>query len=59
LFNDLRPFMSAQDLPDLETSLTGINGMLFNLFGAAFDIALGFVGGLIGNTIFGSRRAAA
>jgi hypothetical protein len=56
LFNDLQPFMSAQDL---EVSLTGINGMLFNLFGVAFDIALGFVGGLIGSAIFGTRRATA
>lgn len=59
LLNEVRPFMSAQDLPDLETALTGIGGMLFNLVGVAIDIAFGFVGGLIGGAIFGPRRAAA
>ncbi len=57
LLNELRPFMSAQDLPDLETSLTGVGGLLFNLIGVAVDIAFGFIGGLIGGAIFGARRA--
>jgi len=57
LLNGLRSILPVQDWPDVEPALTGINGMLFNLFGAAFDIALGFVGGLVGNAIFGSRRA--
>jgi hypothetical protein len=56
LLNEVRPFMSAQDLPDLETALTGVGGMLFNLVGVVVDIAFGLVGGLIGAAIFGSRR---
>jgi hypothetical protein len=59
LFNELRPFMSAQDLPDLETALTGIGGMLFNLIGVVIDIAFGFLGGLVSGGIFGARRAIA
>lgn len=59
LMNDLRPFMSAQDLPDLETALTGAGGLLFNLFGVAFDLVFGFLGGLVGGAIFGTRRATA
>jgi len=59
LLNGLRSILPVQDWPDVEPALTGINGMLFNLFGAAFDIALGFVGGLVGNAIFGSRQATA
>jgi len=59
LLNELRPFMSAQDVPDLETALTGVGGMLFNLIGVAVDIAFGFLGGLIGGGIFGARRVTA
>lgn len=59
LLNELRPFLSAQDLPDLETTLTGAGGLLFNLVGVVFDIAFGFVGGLIGGAIFGARRVTA
>jgi len=59
LLNELRPFMSAQDLPDLETALAGVGGMLFNLIGVAVDIAFGFLGGLIGGGIFGARRVTA
>lgn len=59
IFNDLRPFMSAQDLPDLETALTGVGGMMFNLAGMVIDVAFGFIGGLIGGAIFGPRRATA
>jgi hypothetical protein len=59
LLNELRPFMSAQDLPDLETALTGMGGMLFNLVGVAIDIVFGFIGGLIGGAIFGPRRVTA
>jgi hypothetical protein len=57
LLSDLRPFVSAQDLPDLETTLSGVGGMLFNLVGGLIDIAFGFLGGLIGGKIFASRRA--
>jgi hypothetical protein len=59
LLNALRPFMSAQDLPDLETTLTGAGGLLFNLIGVAIDVTFGFIGGLIGGAIFGARRAMA
>ena len=59
ILNEMRPFMSAQDLPDLENTLTGVGGILFNLIGAAFDIVFGVLGGLIGGALFGARRAAA
>lgn len=59
LLNDLQPFMSAQDLPDLETALTGVGGILFNLVGGLIDIVFGFLGGLIGGAIFGPRRVTA
>jgi hypothetical protein len=59
LVNELRPFMSAQDLPDLETALTGVGGMLFNLVGVVIDVVFGFIGGLIGGGIFGPRRVTA
>jgi len=57
LLSNVRPFMSAQDLSDLETALTGIGGLLFNLVAVAIDVAFGFLGGLIGGAIFGPRRA--
>lgn len=59
VLNELRPFLSAQDLPDIETALSGMGGMMFNLIGAAIDIAFGFLGGLIGGAVFGTRRATA
>jgi hypothetical protein len=59
LLNELQPFMPAQDWSDLETALTGIGGLLFNLVGATIDVAFGFIGGLIGGAIFGPRRVTA
>jgi hypothetical protein len=59
LLNELQPFMSAQDWSDLETALTGIGGLLFNLVGVAIDVAFGFIGGLIGGAVFGPRRVTA
>lgn len=59
LFSQLRPFMSAQDLPDVETALAGVGGMLFNLIGVVIDMVFGFLGGLVGGAIFGARRATA
>ena len=59
LLKEIAPFMSGQDLTNLETTLTGVGGMLFNLFGVAVDVILGLLGGLIGGAIFGSRRAIA
>src|SRR5512133_1392391 len=55
LLNDVRPFMSGQDWANLETSLTGIGGMMFNLFGVVVDIVFGLVGGSIGGALFGLR----
>ena len=57
VLQDLRPFMSAQDLPGVETALTGVGGIVFNLFGMLIDLAFGFVGGLIGGAMFVARRA--
>jgi hypothetical protein len=59
LLKDVQPFVSAQDLSEVETNLTGIGGMLFNLFGAGVDIVFGFLGGLVGGAIFGARRTTA
>jgi hypothetical protein len=59
VLNEARPFVSAQDWPDLETALTGVSGMLFNLAGVVVDVAFGFVGGLIGGLIFRARRGTA
>jgi hypothetical protein len=59
LLNELRPFMSPQDLPDLEAALTGVGGILFNLFGVVIDLAFGFLGGLLSGAIFGSRHVTA
>jgi hypothetical protein len=59
MLNELRPFMSAQDLPDLETALTGVGGMAFNLVGMLIDMAFGLIGGLIGGAIFRSRQITA
>ena len=56
LLDAVRPFMSAQDLPDLETALTGVGGMIFNLIGVTIDIAFGFLGGLISGAIFRTDR---
>ena len=59
VLSGLRPFMSTQDLPDIESALTGMGGIMFNLIGAVIDIAFGFLGGLVGGAIFGARRATA
>jgi hypothetical protein len=59
LLSDLRPFMSAQDLPDLETALTGAGGFFFNLVGIFIDLVSGFLGGLISGAIFGPRQVTA
>lgn len=56
LLNEMRPVMAAQDWAELETELTGLGGLTFNLFGVAFDILFGFIGGLIGGAIFHTRR---
>lgn len=58
LLNEARPFVSAQDWPALETALTGVGGILFDLVGVVIDIVFGFIGGLVGGRIFGARRLA-
>jgi hypothetical protein len=55
LLQELQPFMSGSDWTQLESSLTGLGGMLFNLLGMAFDIVFGLFGGLIGGAIFKAR----
>ena len=57
--NEVRPFVPAEDWPNLETALTGVGGMLFNLAGVVIDVAFGFIGGLVGGAIFGARRVTA
>ncbi len=59
LLKDVQPLVSAQDWSEVETNLTGIGGLLFNLFGAGVDIVFGLIGGLVGGTIFGARRTTA
>lgn len=59
VLNGLRQVVPAQDLPDLIPALTGLGGLFFNLVGILIDVAFGFIGGLIGGTIFGVRRAIA
>ena len=59
LLNEVRPFVPAQDWPDLQTSLTGVGGMLFNLAGVAIDVVFGLIGGLIGGALFAARRSTA
>lgn len=57
VLNELRPLVSAQDLPDLVAALTGLGGLLFNLVAVSFDLTFGLMGGLIGGALFGARRA--
>jgi hypothetical protein len=59
LLRELQPLMSGQDWSEMAAALTGTRGLLFNLFGVAVDLIFGLLGGLIGNAIFGSRRAIA
>ena len=57
VLNELRPLVSAQDLPDLVAALTGLGGLLFNLVAVSFALTFGLMGGLIGGALFGARRA--
>jgi len=59
LLQEIQPFMSISDWTQLESTLTGFGGLLFNLLGAGFDIVFGLLGGLIGGTLFKTRRAVA
>lgn len=57
VLNELQPIASAQDLPDMESALTGLGGIVFNLVGILFDLTFGLIGGLVGGALFGARRA--
>jgi hypothetical protein len=59
LLQEIQPFMSVSDWTQLESTLTGFGGLLFNLLGAGFDIVSGLLGGLIGGALFKTRRAVA
>lgn len=59
LLRELQPFMSGPDWTQMESSLTGSGGLLFNLLGVAFDIVFGLLGGLIGGAMFKTRRVTA
>lgn len=59
LLSAAQPLMQAQDWPELESNLTGIGGLLFNLVGIFVDMFFGLIGGLIGTALFGPRRATA
>lgn len=56
LFSTMRPFVSEQDVPAIETALTGLGAMVFNLIGMLFDVIFGLLGGLIGGAIFRTDR---
>jgi hypothetical protein len=49
--------MPAQGLVNLEATLTGFGGAVFNLLGVAIDLAFGFIGGLMGGLFFRPRHA--
>jgi hypothetical protein len=59
VLKDLTPFMSGQDLANMETVLTGVGGLFFNLFGVIIDLLFGFLGGLLGNALFRPRHVTA
>lgn len=58
LLNDLRPILSAPDLAELESTLTGLGGLMFNLSGVVIDMVFGLIGGLAGGAIFRTDRNA-
>jgi hypothetical protein len=59
MLNGLQQIVPAGDLSDLNATLTGIGGLLFNLAGVLIDVAFGFLGGLVGGAFFSVRRAVA
>ena len=59
MLNGLQQIVPAGDLSDLNATLTGIGGLLFNLVGVLIDVAFGFLGGLVGGAFFSVRRAVA
>lgn len=56
MLNGLRTVVPAQDLGELESTLTGIGGLMFNLLGVVVDVVFGSIGGLIGGAIFRTDR---
>jgi hypothetical protein len=54
--NGLRPFLSAQDLQNIESPLSGPLLIVFNLVGVGITILFGAIGGLIGGAIFKRRN---
>lgn len=52
MLDTARPFVAAQDLPNLEATLTGVGGALFNVLGLVVDVVFGFAGGLVGGLIW-------
>ena len=59
MLNGMQQIIPAQNLPDIETALTGVAGSIFNLVGMLIDVFFGFIGGLVGGAFFGERRAIA
>lgn len=59
LLQELKPFISRSDWMQLEATLTGPGGVLFNLLGAGFDIVFGFLGGMLGAALIKARRVTA
>jgi hypothetical protein len=47
-----------QDAVDLDPSLFGAMGWLFNFVGVGFDIVVGTIGGLVGGAIFKTKTPA-
>ncbi len=52
LLNELRPVVPTLDWPELQTTLTGVGGVLFNLAELAVDVAFG-----LSCVIFCTRRS--
>ena len=53
--NAVRPFLSAQDLQEAETIMSGPVLVVLNLVGVGVTILFGTIGGLIGGAIFRKR----
>jgi hypothetical protein len=58
LLKDITPFLSGPDLANLKISLTGMGGLIFNVFGVVIDLAFGFLAGLVSGAIFRTDRKA-
>jgi hypothetical protein len=56
LLNGVSAFVPADELANLESTLTGLGALLVNLIGVGVDLTFGFIGGLLGGVFFGSRQ---